>query len=285
MHNNAQQQLQLHQYGMSTASHITTTTPVPPPAHVQTEQVQLSPLEATNSSLVAEIIASQLLSKVGGDAGAALGLFQSAHHFLSMASAAAASPATAADPLSIATAAVKQMQMAQECYNQQHPCSSSAFLSTCKYHGDDEHNATISDNNDEENLLLATTPPPPDIYREDEGDVGPRILSTPVRRIMPTTNSFSSTSVTTTSTSNLILMEAVTLFNRALIHHTKSQYVPAKQLYKLLACAIQNLLAGMSSNSSTSTTNTPCVTLLEIGVRLPSLVSRRCLSYENSSQL
>jgi tetratricopeptide (TPR) repeat protein len=79
----------------------------------------------------------------------------------------------------------------------------------------------------------AITLPPPDLYLEDGCDVGPRMLKMPV---VP------SSSLAINSIHNLALLEAMVLFNKALVFHTKGILHEARNLYELASFAVQGLL-------------------------------------------
>jgi hypothetical protein len=294
-HDNAHQ----HQHQHDTTSNNTEDSP---PSHAHTEL----PASLVVTTSLVDMIGKALLSKGGGGGGdaddtaaALLELFHSAHHLMPQPEEepSSSSGAPCADPLCIATAAVKQMQtmmMMQEMQDDHHTNTSMDQLlsyCSCRCHIDDDDTSPCVDCSvclgvEKDGSLLDAAvssplrpppPPPPDIYREDESsDVGPRILSTPVRRVVRTVAGHNNRNINISSSSTnsvVVLKEAVTLFNQALVHHVKSQTVPAKQLYQLVACAIQNLLltttTTTSTTSSSTTTNTPpCVTLLEIGVSL-----------------
>jgi tetratricopeptide (TPR) repeat protein len=68
-----------------------------------------------------------------------------------------------------------------------------------------------------------------DLYQEDECDVGPRLLSTP---IIPE------------SVSDTIFLETVLSFNMALIHHERANLALARQLYQAALHSLQYLLSG-----------------------------------------
>jgi tetratricopeptide (TPR) repeat protein len=70
---------------------------------------------------------------------------------------------------------------------------------------------------------------PPDLYQEDECDVGPRILKTPIAADFYTTQ-------------NMVLLEAIILFNKGLIYHSKGCLSEAKQLYEVVSFTVQNML-------------------------------------------
>lgn len=73
----------------------------------------------------------------------------------------------------------------------------------------------------------------PDLYQEDECDVGPRLLKTPVSAVEL---------VQLSTDKNCLLLEAVVLFNKGLIYHAKGSVAEAKQVYEVVTFTVQNLL-------------------------------------------
>lgn len=80
---------------------------------------------------------------------------------------------------------------------------------------------------------------PPDLYEEDECDVGPRILKTPIAADFH-------------STQNTVLLEAIILFNKGLIYQTKGCLAEAKQLFEVISYTVQNLLCFATGVPSTA---------------------------------
>lgn len=87
---------------------------------------------------------------------------------------------------------------------------------------------------------------PPDLYEEDECDVGPRILKTPVAADFYTTQ-------------NSIFLEAIILFNKGLVYHAKGCLSEAKQLYEVVSFTAQNVLC--------VTTRVPSTAFMELAMR------------------
>jgi len=67
----------------------------------------------------------------------------------------------------------------------------------------------------------------PDLYQEDECDVGPRMLKTPI------------SSADVDATNSQALLEAIVLFNKALIYHAKGNTAEAKQVYEVVTFTVQ----------------------------------------------
>jgi len=71
----------------------------------------------------------------------------------------------------------------------------------------------------------------PDLYQEDECDVGPRILRTPIR-------------TDDSCVQNGLLLEAIILFNKGLVYHSKDNVAEARQLYEVVVFTVQTLFSG-----------------------------------------
>jgi tetratricopeptide (TPR) repeat protein len=87
---------------------------------------------------------------------------------------------------------------------------------------------------------------PPDLYQEDECDVGPRILSTPL-------------AVDEFSLTNRTLLEAILLFNKALALHLNGNLHDSRSLYEVVAYSVQTMV-GMWVGP-------PSCTFLELAMR------------------
>jgi len=91
----------------------------------------------------------------------------------------------------------------------------------------------------------------PDLYQEDECDVGPRVLRTPLR---PERTALSA---------HATFLEAAVCFNKALIFHDNLDFAEAKALYQSVLQALQALLVVVEANEDpTGSTN-----LLEVATR------------------
>ena len=86
-----------------------------------------------------------------------------------------------------------------------------------------------------------------DLYQEDECDVGPRVMQAPVRP--PAVNARDSTP-----------LEAIILFNKALVCHSMCRHREAKQLYQTVLEIVQTLLASLVGVM-------PSNLLMELGMR------------------
>jgi tetratricopeptide (TPR) repeat protein len=79
----------------------------------------------------------------------------------------------------------------------------------------------------------------PDIYEEDECDVGPRMLKTP---ILPDPS----------SENDVPLLEAIVLFNKGLLFHKLGNFSQAKKMFEIAAYTVQTML-GFSWGSPSTT--------------------------------
>jgi tetratricopeptide (TPR) repeat protein len=80
---------------------------------------------------------------------------------------------------------------------------------------------------------------PPDLYEEDECDVGPRILRTPI-------------TADSRSVRDITLLEAIVLYNKGLVYHSMGNLSEAKQLYEIVVYTVQNMLTFAMGNPSTT---------------------------------
>ena len=71
----------------------------------------------------------------------------------------------------------------------------------------------------------------PDLYLEDECDVGPRVLKTPI-------------SPDSGYAQNGLLLESIILFNKGLVYQLNNNFAEARQLYEVIVFTVQTLFNG-----------------------------------------
>lgn len=104
------------------------------------------------------------------------------------------------------------------------------------------HQRSLSQDSEQKESLA------PDMYQEDECDVGPRVLCTPVRA-----------DAATCLNNDLALLESFVVFNKAALLDSACQQEESKHLYQLIVCSVQTALQ--------LTFNGPTNKLLELGMR------------------
>jgi tetratricopeptide (TPR) repeat protein len=88
---------------------------------------------------------------------------------------------------------------------------------------------------------------PPDLYEEEECDVGPRMLGTPIA-----TDSYA-------DEKDVTLLKAVVSFNKGLVYHAMGNIPDAKDLYEVVIYSVQNMLC--------YTAESPSRTFMELAMR------------------
>lgn len=96
-----------------------------------------------------------------------------------------------------------------------------------------------SNNLDMPNVPTEPTTNVPDLYEEDECDVGPRIMRSPI--IPDTKSEYDGT-----------ILEAIILFNKGLLHHKMGNLLLARKMFETSAFAVQTMLGFLLGTPSTT---------------------------------